>query len=333
MRYKIIYFFVVVSIFGLVSCQENRWDIPVDNSDFSLDVHDVDAIFLNLSSQETEQAHLKASNDFTELYEMEMSFNLRAPVDSNFSKLIYSFYKSDYIQKIELEKEKRFKERIKYIKRIEDGFKRLKVHFPNQKYPKELLWLNNLFAGVHSSDSAVSVGLEFYLGEKNAVVQSIPTEELYAWQRKRMDSKYLERDVVESWVQAHFIKALDGTMAEHIIQAGKTIFLIHAALPNLEENRLLKYEKSELKYAQENLSLVWEYLIDQKLLFQNNPRDKSNFLNAGPFTVGLPEEAPDRLGQYLGYKMVKGYMQKNEITLQELLTTDYNKIIQTFQID
>lgn len=320
-------------LLGLFSCQENKWEVDVKDVAYNLKSTDIDALFLGKSLEEINTSHQKAVENCTNLYEMEMSYNLRAPVDSNFTRLIYTFYTSDYIRKVEGEKKKRFVSKSEKIKRIENAFKRLKVHFPEQNYPQELLWMNNLFAGVHSSDSAISVGLEYYLGEENEVIKSIPTEELYTWQRKRMDSTFLERDVIESWVQAHFIPQLDGNLAEHIVQAGKTLLLIHAAFPSIDEKTLLKYESSELKYGEENLELIWEYLIDQKLLFQNNPRDKSNFLNAGPFTTGLPEDAPDRLGQYLGFVMVKGYMNKNQISLQTLLETDYNKILQAFELD
>lgn len=333
MRYKILIFSITFSLLSLFSCKQNQWDGDIDTISYKLEAKDIDALFLDRSLEEVNTAHQNAAINCTELYEMELSFNLRAPIDTNLSKLIYSFYSSDYIRKIELQKQEKFTDRKTWVKNIEDGFKHLMLHFPDQKYPVELLWINNLFAGVHSSDSAISVGLEYYLGAENKVVKSIPTEELYAWQRKRMDASYLERDIIESWVQAHFVPQLDGNLAEHIVQAGKTLLLVRAAFPDFEEKTILKYDASELKYAKEKVSLVWEYLIEQKLLFQNNPRDKSNFLNAGPFTAGLSDDAPDRLGQYLGFMMVTGYMNKNEISLQTLLQTDYNKILQAFELD
>jgi len=54
----------------------------------------------------------------------------------------------------------------------------------------------------------------------------------------------------------------------------------------------------------------------------------------GPFTPGLPDqESPDRLGQFLGYRMVKNYMNNNEITVEEMLKLSYNEILQAFEIE
>jgi hypothetical protein len=75
-------------------------------------------------------------------------------------------------------------------------------------------------------------------------------------------------------------------------------------------------------------------LVKEQLLFKNNDRDKANFLNEGPQTIGLPEASPDRMGQFLGFQMVFGYMTKNKaVSLPELLKIDYNKILQTYEID
>ena len=56
-------------------------------------------------------------------------------------------------------------------------------------------------------------------------------------------------------------------------------------------------------------------------------------LNEGPFTIGLPEESPDRLGQYLGWKIVHDYMSKKDISLEELIKTPYNNILQEYEIE
>ena len=59
-----------------------------------------------------------------------------------------------------------------------------------------------------------------------------------------------------------------------------------------------------------------------------------NMLNPGPTTSGLPNEgSPDRLGQYLGWKMVKSYMEKNDVSLAEMVKLPYNVILQEYEID
>ena len=69
------------------------------------------------------------------------------------------------------------------------------------------------------------------------------------------------------------------------------------------------------------------------MLFKNNEVDKVNLLNEAPFTIGLPDKSPDRLGQFLGWKIVQKYMSKNNISLKELIKIPYNTILQEYEIE
>jgi uncharacterized protein YjaZ len=56
-------------------------------------------------------------------------------------------------------------------------------------------------------------------------------------------------------------------------------------------------------------------------------------LKEGPFTIGLPEKGPDRLGQFLGYRMILKYMEAKEITVEQLINTPYTDILVEYEID
>jgi len=61
---------------------------------------------------------------------------------------------------------------------------------------------------------------------------------------------------------------------------------------------------------------------------------KLGYFNEAPFTKGLPKESPDRLGQYIGWKMVRKYVEKHDdITLEKLLKVPYAEIMQSYKID
>ena len=79
--------------------------------------------------------------------------------------------------------------------------------------------------------------------------------------------------------------------------------------------------------------LCWKYIVEQKYLFKIDELIASNFLKEAPFTTGLPNKSPDRIGQFIGWRMVQNYMTKNEITLNELLKVPYNTILQEYEIE
>ena len=57
-------------------------------------------------------------------------------------------------------------------------------------------------------------------------------------------------------------------------------------------------------------------------------------INPGPTTSGLPEKAaPDRMGQFIGYRMVKNYVEESQLDLNVLVEVPYNDILQSYEIE
>ena len=91
-------------------------------------------------------------------------------------------------------------------------------------------------------------------------------------------------------------------------------------------------DRSEDQYnwAISNEMKFWKYLMDENLLFDSNEKNRAYLLNNGPYTIGLPEESPDRMGQFLGYKIVLNYTQNKDLALKELLYTDYKTLLKSY---
>jgi uncharacterized protein YjaZ len=64
----------------------------------------------------------------------------------------------------------------------------------------------------------------------------------------------------------------------------------------------------------------------QQALFDADPKLPNRFINPAPFTkfyMGFDNETPGRLGQWLGWQIVRSYMEHNDkVTLQQMLAMD-----------
>jgi uncharacterized protein YjaZ len=102
----------------------------------------------------------------------------------------------------------------------------------------------------------------------------------------------------------------------------------------LDKSILLRYDDKEYTWADVNEGNFWRFLVEQNALFKHNSTIASNIFNDGPFTPGLPieDKAPARLGHYLGWKIVKGFMDEHpEITLKQLILLDYKQILKSYK--
>lgn len=322
---------------ALVSCSNNPLDISIDGIKTDLAFVNVDEVLFYSDSATLMKKHHEFKSEIKDIYDYEIGHCLQIGdlVDSAFYNSISAFRKDASIQKLETYIQKEFKDKTAIESKITDGFKHLKYHFPKGKQPKKIVYLNALFnSGVFCTENEIGIGLERFLGESNEIVQQLNPKYYFDWMKVAMDKKYLERDVLTGWITTHYIDEVTGSLAQHIVRAGKILYLTEAAFPHEDPSLILRYSKENYQWALDNEYKIWQFLVDEKLLFKIDEKTTMNMINEGPFTPGLPDQnSPDRLGQFIGWRMIHSYMEQNDISLEELINLPYNEILQAYEID
>ncbi len=255
--------------------------------------------------------------------------------DSIFEKKFADFQKVPILKQTHSEISKQFKDLDQIENTIIDGFKRLSIHLPNAKFPENIYFSYSGFqSSAFCTDKSSMIGLERYLGEKNEITQSLPPNLFYEWVKKGMNPIYIERDAVCAWAMTHLVN-LDNpkNTIEALINYGKVIYLTEAAFPTFEKEKIIRYSKRDYDWALRNEASFWQYLVDQKQLFVLDDKLLANYLQEAPFTAGIPMKGPDRLGQFLGWRIVQSYMEQYDITLKELIDLPYTELLQEYEIN
>lgn len=325
--------------FGLlltVSCSHNPLDVNPDGISIGINYIHLDSIFVNTPANGLEKAIEKSGirSDQILAYELGQCLGVGPLADSGTTNRIKLFVNDPFVRRVEKRIHEKFTNLSERKAKINSGFQYLKYHFPNGKVPQNIVFLNSHFASnAFCTENEIGISLERYLGTKTDVIQELP-DPIYQWVKDGMDAQYLERDALTAWIMTHYVPEVNGNTAEQMIRWGKIIFLTEAAFPDAEKNLILRYSPSDYQWALDNEFAFWQYLVNEKLLFSENERDHANFLNEGPFTIGLPEKGPDRLGQFLGWRMVWSYMKENPSTkLTDLIQLPYNEILQAYEIE
>jgi uncharacterized protein YjaZ len=83
------------------------------------------------------------------------------------------------------------------------------------------------------------------------------------------------------------------------------------------------FTPDEMSWCTENEARIWAHLVDEELLFKTEYMTINKWINQAPFVAGIPKESPGRLGQWVGWQIVRAYMNENpSITVQELMQND-----------
>ena len=317
------------------ACEHNPLDINPEEIEVNHTYSNLDSILVNTAPEKlvfTLENEKFIPNDVLD-YTLGYCIGVGKIKDSGTVDRIQLFLKEPYIARLEKRISEKFGSLSIQKQKINLGFQYLGYHFPTKKMPERIVFINSFFASsVFATETEIAVGLDRYLGPKTDVIQELPEDQIFQWVKAGMEPKYVERDVLTAWIMTHLVDETNENVASEMIRWGKIIYLTQAAFPNEELAWIMRYSSEDFKWATDNEAAFWKYVVDEKLLFSNKERDKNNFLNEAPFTVGLPEKGPDRLGQFLGWKMVQSYMKKNsKKPLQELIDVPYNEILQSYE--
>lgn len=320
----------------LFSCKRSPLDVDVSEINVNVSFLNLDSIFVHSDSAQQLKYHHEHLKNIRDIYEYELGYclGIRDLSDTTFSRSIQLFLADPYIARVEKRIEEKFSELHTFKEEIISGFKHLRYHFPSGKIPENIVFMNSLFtSNAFSTEKQIGIGLERYLGKETDVIQELPPDQFFEWIKEGMDAQFLSRDALCSWIMTHYVEETEGNLAENIIRWGKIIYLTQAAFPKSDPALMLRYSEDEYKWALENEYSLWKYLVDEKMLFKINDLNKSNLLNDAPFTIGLPEKGPDRLGQFLGFRMILKYMEIKDITVEQLIQTPYTEILVEYEID
>ena len=257
--------------------------------------------------------------------------------DSTLSQGLRSFSKQTYIAKTEKEIEKRNANLPQHKFRIQHAFNRLKGTFNKIKTPKEIVFTNSNFNyNATCYNQSILVGLERYIGgDQPLILESLNPSDFPEWIRNGMNEKFMDRDILSAWISTRLVKETTGYHIAEMIRWGKIHVITEISLrienKDVRPEEILRWSKSQYDWALKNEKKFYKYLMDENLLFDSNEKNRAYLINNGPYTIGLPEESPDRMGQFLGYQIVRNYVLSENLSLLELIDLKYNTILKTYQ--
>ncbi|HLU87644.1 MAG TPA: DUF2268 domain-containing putative Zn-dependent protease [Taishania sp.] len=328
---KLVFWVILCS---LTACKHDPLDVSIDQTQVDIKFTHLDSLLYYTDETKLVELRKDLNLSINEIFDYQIGYCMQIGRvhDTTFVNSIKQYRADQAIQQLENEIATSFSNLQPYKNNLIIAFRYLKTHLPEAKMPNQIVFQNSLFnSSAFCTEKEIGIGLDQYLGKDSKTIKQLPPEPFYDWIKIGFDRRYLERDAVLSWILTHIVEDVTGNIAEQIIAHGKALYLTEASLPKSPKNIIVRYSEDDFKWANDNEFSFWKYLVDEKLLFKNDERVSTNLLKEGPFTAGLPEKGPDRLGQFLGWKIVKNYMEKTKISFEELLKTPYNQILQKYE--
>jgi gliding motility-associated lipoprotein GldB len=209
---------------------------------------------------------------------------------------------------------------------LEQLFQHIKYYFPERNIPKVITLTSDVDYRnqVVWADSLLLVALDTYLGMDHPLYVGVQD-----YIKKEMRKEQIAVDAAEAFAQTLVPGPSSRSFLAHMVYYGKLLYLKDILLPFKTEAQKMTYLPEELAWAEANEDQIWRYFVERELLYSSDSDLQTRFLYPAPFSkffLELDAEAPPRLGQYLGWQIVRQFMEKNDVSVEEMIKTDAESI-------
>lgn len=174
------------------------------------------------------------------------------------------------------------------------------------------------------ADSLLIIELDTYLGSEHYFYSDISR-----FITKTMKPTMVVSDVATAYSRNYIEIPRQRNFMEQMIYFGKELYIKDVWLPNTEDALKIGYTESELLWAQDNEAYIWSFFVEGELLYSTDTKLAGRFINPAPFSkfkLELDNESPGMIGRFIGWQIVKSYMEKNDATLPQLMVTPADEI-------
>ncbi len=313
---------LIVSCLVFFSCSRNKFDIDVSHIKVELKISRFERDFFAANHENLNEFHKKLYEKYGVFYQryVENMTGIGLVNDPAISYSLQTFLSDKYIKEIYDDTEKKFSGDLNVEYALTDAFKHCKYYFPEMIIPEIITFISGFNYAIAVTDSVLGIGLDMYLGNdyKNYAKSGFPLYKITL-----MNREYIISDAMKSWLMTEFFsdenkhpKDVLGTMIMH----GKIMYLLDAVLPNEPDSIQIGYSRDQLEFCEKNEFNIWAHLVDKQLLYSSENQTIAQFFNDAPFTSGLPKESAPKIGIWVGWQIVKSYMENNsEFTLTDLM--------------
>ena len=210
---------------------------------------------------------------------------------------------------------------------LEVLFQHIKYYFPNTKTPKVVTLISEMDYQNKAiyTDSLVLISLDLYLG-KNHKFYEFPE-----YLKQNFEQNQIMPDIVSSFSLRKIPFGNNRNLLSQMVYAGKQLYLKDVLLPETSDAEKIGYTPEQITWCQENESYMWRYFMQEQLLYSTDSKLSTRFINTAPFSkfyLEIDNESPGRVGTWVGWQIVRSFMNNNDVNLQQLLQMDPIEIFQ-----
>jgi len=193
-------------------------------------------------------------------------------------------------------------------------FRYVKYYYPTYNVPRVITFIGTLDApGVILAPQYLGIGLHQYAGKNFSAYQSADVQQLYpAYISRRFDREYISVNCMKAVVDDLYPdKSTGRPLVEQMIEKGKQWFLLDHFAPDAADSVKTGYTQQQLDWVTENEGNIWPLVVKENL-YSIEPSVIQTYIGEAPFTQTMTQSSPGNIGQWIGWRIVQKFADKNK---------------------
>ena len=196
--------------------------------------------------------------------------------------------------------------------RLEAGltksFRYIKYYLPDFHPPRVVTFTSALSNfGAITVDSVLGIGLDMFMGAEFPLYKQIPNP-YPGYILKQFTAENIIGSAVRVIAQDRYPPPQKGTLLDQMVAQGKLLYFLDKTMPDSPDSIKIHYSTRELAWCKKNEQFIWQYFIRNNLLYKTEALTIRYYIGPSPSSKGMPAEAPGDIGSWVGWQIVRKYM-------------------------
>jgi hypothetical protein len=330
MSKNIFYMLAFSLLVGLgTSCtKSNRFKVDNATVDNTTQIIRFDSLLINADTANLRTVVRKMYADYPDFmpYYVEQIMGVNPTDTLEVARMIGVFLTNKEFSKVNADVTQVFSDIDSTQLHINKAYRYLQQYFPEISTPPVYFFVSGFNRSIILEDKFVGIGLDLYLGANYPKYAEIS----YKYMLYNMRPASIAPDVVSGILFRHFqFDASQNRLLENMLYRGKVLYLLSVIMPDLMPNEIMGYSRFQWEWSRKYEEKIWNNIVGQKDLYSSDQLLINKYMNDAPFTATISQESPGRLGTWVGWQIIKSYMEENtDVSLQQLMkSTDYQVIL------
>ena len=338
---KNLFLFSTVILLAITGCREDKKQPDTSGVKIELTVQHFEKDFFALDTSRIEEGLSALRIKYPVFYQdfLEQILGIPANDSTGMAMMAIRQFLNDY-RPIKAEADKAISDFSPIETELKKGLANVKYYFPEYALPNKLITFigpmdayaegqTGGYGDIITTD-ALGVGLQLHLGAASFYYTSEMGQRLYP--------SYISRRFTPEYIPVNSIKNIiddlypgmpnDKTLLDIMIDKGKRLYLLEKFLPDTPDTLRIGYTQNQLEGAEKNEGMIWNFFVENNLLYETDQQKIKSYVGDGPKTNELGDGSPGYISLFTGRAIVRKYMENfPETDLKQMLQLDAKTIL------